>query len=437
MPGGRLAGNVVRFGRVLRAAGLPAGPARVLDALRAIEAVGFERREDFHAALSAVFVERREQQAVFDQAFDVFWRNPQLLERMMQLLLPQVHGRTPANREQPASPRVMDALLPARNEAAAPDARERIELDAAQTFSAREQLRAADFEAMTAEEWRAARRMLAGLRLPLRELPTRRARPDAAGSRIDFRATLRAMQRGHPDTIVLRRRAPGRRPPALVVLCDISGSMSRYSRMFLHFLHAIMSDRQRVSAFVFGTALTDITRCLRHRDVDVAVASAAKTALDWSGGTRIGACLAAFNRRWARRLLGQGAVVLLVTDGLDRDAADGVAAAMERLHKSCRRLIWLNPLLRYEGFEAKPAGIRAMLPHVDDFLPVHNLASLEALGQALSSLPPFPAPPRAHALATDTGMAAPGSGQPHALRPQPAMARHPPFPPRFPRMEPH
>ena len=169
-----------------------------------------------------------------------------------------------------------------------------------------------------------------------------------------------------------------------MVLCDISGSMNPYSRMFLHFLHAITNDRDRVAVFVFGTRLTNITRQLRHRDVDVAMARVADAIKDWSGGTRIGWCLREFNWRWGRRVLGQNACLMLVSDGLDREAGEGLGEEMQRLHKSCKQFIWLNPLLRYDRFEARPAGVRAMLPHVDRFLPVHNLKSLVELAHALS-----------------------------------------------------
>jgi uncharacterized protein with von Willebrand factor type A (vWA) domain len=185
----------------------------------------------------------------------------------------------------------------------------------------------------------------------------------------------------------LSRRTRRKVPPPLVVLCDISGSMDRYARMLLQFLHAIANDRHRVHVLTFGTQLTNITRHLKHRDVDVALAKVTEAVADWSGGTRIGASLATFNRRWSRRLLGQNAVVLLISDGLDADAGAGLGFEIERLAKSCARLVWLNPLLRYAGFEARPAGIRAMLPHVDDFLPVHNLQSLTDLAAALSLAP--------------------------------------------------
>jgi len=246
-----------------------------------------------------------------------------------------------------------------------------------------ERLQRRDFETMTSEELEQAKRLIAGLRLPIPQIQTRRLHPDAHGRRVDLRATLRASLRGNADIIALRRRSYRRRHPPLVVLCDVSGSMSRYSRMFLHFLHAITSDRDRVHSFVFGTRLTNISRQLRHRDVDIALGAISESVKDWSGGTRIGATLKEFNQRWSRRVLGQNAVVMLISDGLDRDAGEDLTEQIERLHKSCHQLIWLNPLLRFEDFEPRAAGVRLMLPHVDAFLPAHNIDSLTDLARSL------------------------------------------------------
>jgi uncharacterized protein with von Willebrand factor type A (vWA) domain len=374
----------MHFARVLRGAGLPIGPDRVLDAVRALEVAGVERREDFYWTLASVFLARREQFEIYDQAFHIFWRDPQLLERVMAMFLPQVYGRQAREEQQPASSRVAEALHPRQKPREEPLAQQpETQLDATLSFSSREVLQHADFETMTAEEFSQAKRLIAKLRLPIPEIRTRRFDSDPHGTRVDLRATLRASLRSGGGFIPLKRRSPETRHPPLVVLCDVSGSMSRYSRMFLHFLHAITNDRDRVASFVFGTRLTNITRHLRHRDVDVAMSGVADAIADWSGGTRIGNCLAEFNLRWSRRVLGQNAVVLLISDGLDGDVGEGLARQMERLHKSCRKLIWLNPLLRYEGFEARPAGVRAMLPHVDEFLPVHNVASLFDLARAL------------------------------------------------------
>ncbi|MGD9742843.1 MAG: VWA domain-containing protein [Dongiaceae bacterium] len=383
----RLADNLTYFARTLRAAGLPIGPGRVIDALKAVEAVGVGTRDDLYWTLHAVFVNRREQQPIFDQAFHIFWRNPQLLQKMLMAMLPSIDagGATEEERE-PMLRRLAEAFSSERDGAG--DGREseeeEIEFDAAMTYSARELLQKTDFESLSNAEIEAAKRMIAAMRLPIMTVRTRRYATDRNGRRIDLRATMRAQLRSG-GAIPLRYRKPRRRHPPLVVLCDISGSMSRYSRLLLHFMHAITNDRDRVHSFLFGTRLTNITRHLRQRDVDLALARVATKVEDWSGGTRIGACLAEFNAHWSRRVLGQGAVVLLITDGLDREGGEGLDREMERLHKSCRRLIWLNPLLRFEGYEPKAQGARAILPHVDDFRTVHNLDSLDALGRVLSS----------------------------------------------------
>ncbi|QEX16996.1 VWA domain-containing protein [Hypericibacter terrae] len=383
----RLAENVMFFARTLRAAGLPIGPGRVIDALRAIEAVGIGTREDLYWTLHAVFVNRRDQQPLYDQAFHIFWRNPQLLEKMLQTMLPSIAvPRDEPEKGEEMLRRLAEALAGRQIERPGEEPEEKVEFDAAMTFSARELLQGMDFEKMSNAEMDEARRMIAAMRLPIMQLPTRRFFPDRHGRRVDIRATLRASLRGG-GTILLQYKRKRRRHPPLVVLCDISGSMSRYSRMMLHFMHAITNDRDRVHCFLFGTRLNNITRALRQRDVDVALAKVAAKVEDWSGGTRIGGCIAEFNAVWSRRVLGQGAVVLLITDGLDREGAHGLADEMERLHKSCRRLIWLNPLLRFEGYEPKAQGAQAILPHVDDFRPVHNLESIAELGAVLSRQP--------------------------------------------------
>jgi len=384
-PRGFLAENVLHFVRLLRAAGLPVGPAKVIDALAAVEAVGVGNRTDFREALCAVLVSRREHLELFEQAFDLFWKNPKLLEKMIAVLLPRVHGRTG---EQDQAPDVLARLAEAMVKPRPPaDDREseEIEVDATASFSPREVLQKKDFATMTIAELREVKTMLARLKLPLPEKPQRRTRAARQGHRIDLRATLRGMTGAARDVAPLAYRARIRRPPPLVVLCDISGSMDRYARMLLHFLHGITNDRHRVSTLVFGTRLTNITRHLRHKDVDVALARVAASVDDWAGGTRIGACMRDFNHRWSRRLLGQNAVVLLISDGLDADGGEGLAFEIERIAKSAARVVWLNPLLRYAGFEARPAGVRAILPHVDDFLPVHNVASLRDLSAALAS----------------------------------------------------
>ena len=383
-PDGRLASNIVHFARTLRTAGLRVGPGQVLRAIEAVEAAGLRKRDDFYWTLHSVFVNRRDQREIFDQAFHVYWRNPRLLEKMMEMLLPSIGVPASADDQKQLSRRLQDALQPGKGEAPEPENDEppEVEVEATFTVSDREVLQTRDFEQMSQAEIDEALRAIARLRLPVPMRRTRRHRVSKRGARIDLRASLRRALKAE-GMIELRRREPRLRPPPLVILCDISGSMARYSRMFLHFMHAITNDRDRVSCFTFGTRLSNISRALRNKDVDVALQKASAQVEDWSGGTRIGQSLHEFNNKWSRRVLGQGAVVLLITDGLDREGAAGLTEEMERLHKSCARLIWLNPLLRYGGYEPKSQGNKAMLPHVDEFRPVHNLESLAGLITAL------------------------------------------------------
>ncbi len=373
----------MHFARLLRATGLPVGPHKVLGALKALQTAGVDRRDDFYWTLASVFIDRREQFEMFDQAFHIFWRDPKLLERAMAMMMPAIQGRMEEDGTPPPN-RLAEALMPKKQSEDQRSEEDEVVLDASFTASEREVLQRADFETMTNAELAAAKKIISQLRLPIPEVRTRRLHADPRGDRVDLRATMRASLRSGGEILQLPRRAQTLHHPPLVVLCDVSGSMNRYSRMFLHFLHAITNDRDRVHAFVFGTRLTNITRQLRHRDVDVAMNAVADTVADWSGGTRIGASIHDFNQRWSRRVLGQNAVILLISDGLDRDLGRELGKEMDRLHKSCHRLLWLNPLLRYRDFEARPAGIRAMLPHVDVFMSAHNIDSLIELGAVLN-----------------------------------------------------
>jgi uncharacterized protein with von Willebrand factor type A (vWA) domain len=379
---GRLAENILYFARTLRAAGIPVGPGAVLDALTAVETARVGTREDFYWTLHAVFVKRHEHSELFDQAFRIFFRRRAYLERLLALTMPQIHA--PASEAQkPALQRVQDALFGGLDREAD---RERTdeEIDARFTVSDREVLQKKDFAQMTAAEIAAAKEAIKTLVLPLDERRTRRLAPHPHGHLVDIRRTLRASMKGGGAFIDLRYIGRKTKPPPIVALLDISGSMSQYTRLLLHFLHALTSARKRVTTFLFGTRLTNVTRALRERDPDEALALCSATVLDWSGGTRIATSLHAFNKLWGRRVLGEGAIVLLITDGLERDGDDTLAFEMDRLHRSCRRLIWLNPLLRFERFEAKARGIRIMLPHVDEFRAIHNLESMAELARVLS-----------------------------------------------------
>jgi len=383
-PEGRLAENIVYFARALRAAGMPVGPGSILDALEALNVARVGARDDFYWTLHAVFVKRHEHTILFDQAFRIFFRKRGYIEKLIASMIPQTLEPA-AKSSAPGAQRIQEALFSGLNERAQDESE--IEVDARLTISDREVLQKKDFAQMTAAEIAAAKDAIARLTLPLDEVRTRRLTQNRRGHLIDIRRTLRASMKAGGAVIDLKYLGPRVKEPPIVALLDISGSMSEYTRLFLHFLHAVTDARKRVTTFLFGTRLTNVTRAIRQRDPDEALAACSANVADWSGGTRIASSLHVFNKQWARRVLGQGAVVLLITDGLERDPDDTLAFEIDRLHRSCKRLIWLNPLLRFHAFEARAKGVQTMLPHVDELRPIHNLDSMKELVRALSGVP--------------------------------------------------
>ena len=384
-PRGRLADNIAWFARALRRAGLKIGPAATLQAIEAVKVAGLSSREDFYWTLHANLVTRHEDTLVFDEAFRLFWRSRELVEKMIAMFSPKAPPRQEEREKRAGEKRASDALFEGQDEHITKQEKPELDIDASLTVSGQEVFRDKDFAQMSAAEIARAKRAIAELRLPEDRIRTRRFRLDPRGRQIDPRATLRAAMRSGGDLVLPKYRSPRIVHPPLVVIADISGSMSQYSRIFLHFLHAISEKRRHVHAFLFGTRLTNVTRQLRRKDPDEALADCADAVKDWSGGTRIAEALHAFNRDWSRRVLGQGAVVLLITDGLERDSDEDLGHEMERLHMSCRRLVWLNPLLRYEAFSARARGVRTMLAHVDEFRPVHSLDAMADLCLALGA----------------------------------------------------
>ena len=384
LPDTALADHIITFGRVLRRAGLDVGTGQLMDALRAVKHTGVRRRDDVYQALYSVFVQRQAQVGVFDQAFHLFWRAPSELGDLLQMMLPSID--VPPDPNQPKQ-RVQDAL---QEDAPTPPKpaphREMEEVELVATYSATEVLKHKDFAEFTAAEIEAAKAFLLQMRWPVEPQRVRRRSPRAPGQQLDVRRTIRQSLRRQGEMMEIKHQGPKQKPRPIVVLCDISGSMEPYARMLLHFMHAVTGGMQRVECFVFGTRLTRITRYLHRRDVDEAVANVSDTVNDWSGGTRIGEAIKKFNYDWLRRTLRSGGVVLIISDGCDRGDIDLLRVEMDRLARNAHRIIWLNPLLGYERYEPLTRGMVAALPYIDDFLPVHNLASLEELGLLLTEV---------------------------------------------------
>lgn len=389
---GRFADNVVHFGRVLRRAGLKIGPGAIKDAIQSVDAIGVGSRDEFRTALFCNFVKRHEDKVVFDEAFDIFWRVRDFEGKLIQMLSRMTPDIGDKDKPRAAASRVSQALQaerPRREEEL-----DEIEIDSRLSVSGREVLRKLDFAQMSAAELAAARRELGRIVMPMDKVATRRFESATRPGRVDPHATLRSAMRTGGELILPKWRRRREIHPPLVIIADISGSMSQYTRIFLHFMHVLTERRRRVHTFLFGTRLTNVTRAMRHRDPDEAIAICSESVKDWSGGTQIGETLRVFNRVWSRRVLAQGAVVLLITDGLERDDAELLGHETDRLHRSCRRLIWLNPLLRFDGFEPKARGVRAMLPHVDELRAVHNLVAIGDLARALAAGRSHDADPR-------------------------------------------
>lgn len=377
-----LARNVTHFTRLLRDAGFGLSPAHAVDALEALRHIDIGARAEVRAALAALMLSGPDQRPLFDAAFELFWRDPDWEGKLRAMLLPRVDAGAPPPKR---SNRLADALA-AREPTAAktnPPMREE-RFTAPLTFSDRERLASRDFETLSADEWRALQHLVRTRRTHLAMQRTRRLRAATAGTHADLRASARLAVRQHGEWLRWKYRKHAERKPPVVLLLDISGSMSQYSRAVLYFCHALMQSRERMHVFLFGTRLTNVTRALRERDPDDAVNLIAEQVRDWAGGTRIGAALATFNRQWARRTLSGRATVLFVSDGIDLEHIDVLEQEMARLRRFAHRIVWLNPLLRYAEFAPQARGIQAILPHVDALRPAHNLDSLLALETLLA-----------------------------------------------------
>ena len=385
--GEKLSDNVLYFARVLRSAGIPIGSGRILEAIKAISKIGLADKSIFYWALHSVFVHKNEHREIFDQAFKLFWKNPRLLEKMMTLALPRLNTGTPETSDSDINRRVQEAFNTdniSEDNYVDASAEDELEFDAVMTYSESELLQGMDFEQMSSAEINKAKQVIAQMNLSIPQVKSRRFKSSSLRRKIDLRQSLKGANKFCGEYIPLRYKSRKDKNPPIIAICDVSGSMSRYSRMLLHFMHVLTSLRNDVHTFLFGTRLTNVTRFLRFKDVDEALAATSSAVEDWSGGTRIGDCLKEFNFNWARRVLGPGAIVLFITDGLDRGGGIGLSKQIKLIQKSSKRLIWLNPLLRYEEFAPKPTGVKAILPYVDEFRPIHSLESMDQLVNALS-----------------------------------------------------
>ena len=385
--GEKLSENVLYFARVLRSAGIPIGSGRILEAIKAINKIGLADKSIFYWALHSVFVHKNEHREIFDQTFKIFWKNPRLLEKMMQLALPRLNTGTPETSDADINRRVQEAFNTdniSEDNYVDASTEDELEFDAVMTYSESELLQGMDFEQMSSDEINKAKKVIAQMNLSIPQVKSRRFKSSSLRRKIDLRQSLKGANKFCGEYIPLRYKSRKDKNPPIIAICDVSGSMSRYSRMLLHFMHVLTTLRNDVHTFLFGTRLTNVTRFLRFKDVDEALAATSSAVEDWSGGTRIGDCLREFNFNWSRRVLGPGAIVLFITDGLDRGGGIGLSKQIKLIQKSSKRLIWLNPLLRYEEFAPKPTGVKAILPHVDEFRPIHSLESMDQLVNALS-----------------------------------------------------
>lgn len=382
---GQFLHNFLIFGRLLRGLGIDVNPGRMIDLVQAFDLIEIGRKEDFYHATRSLLVHKREDIPLFDQAFELFWRKP--VEGLAELDLASLIKRKPDGPHFIPPPLKLAGEEPQKEgDRGASPSEERLVIEVTQTYSTREVLRAKDFADLSRDELEAVKNLMGQLTVRLGERRTRRRRP-GNGHSLDLRRTLRNSYKYGGELLIWARREQKFKPRPLVIIADISGSMERYTRLLLHFIYGLaQSLHQPVEAFVFSTRLTRITRQLQSRDIDQALKGVSQVVHDWAGGTRTGESLKDFNFSWGRRVLGRGAVVLIISDGWDRGDMALLEREIARLQRSCYRLVWLNPLLGSPAYEPLTRGMQTALPYTDDFLPVHNLASLEDLASHLAAL---------------------------------------------------
>ncbi|HEX2546035.1 MAG TPA: VWA domain-containing protein [Ramlibacter sp.] len=381
---GKFADNIAGFGRALRRAGLRVDSARIALAQQAAQLVGLARKDDLAAAMESVLVSREQEREVFRELFDAYFRDPEMAHKLLAQMLPSTQGQAEKSKRRP---RVSDALAPQKRFGDAerkPD--KEIDVDAAMTASELQRLRHADFNALSAGEYHLVERLARDIALPVPQVEMRRMRPGTRGTRMHWSRSLRHAAHTGGELLVLRRMQRSREPLPLLVLVDVSGSMERYARLLLAFLHTATRAHRRRDVFAFGTHLTDLTPAFRLGDTDAMLAAASTAIEDFAGGTRLGESLATLRKHHARRLVGRRSLVLVISDGLDTGEPDELSRELDWLTHRCRRLLWLNPLLRYDGYAPLARGAAVLHRHAHAMLAVHNLARLRDLAASLSAL---------------------------------------------------
>lgn len=383
---GKLADNIAGFGRALRRAGVRVDSSRIALATDAAMAVGLERKQDVSAAMESVLVSREQDRLVFRELFDTYFRNPEIAQKLLSQLLPSAEGKAEPSQRRP---RVREALSPQKtwgHQAKPKEEDQKVEFDAAMTASALDRLRHADFNALSGTEYRLVERLARDIRLPLPTYAARRTEPGPGGVRPHWQRAMRRAVRHGGELMELPRLQRRQQPLPLMVLVDVSGSMERYTRLLLAFLHAATRHHRRRDVFAFGTRLTDLSPAFRQADTDLMLAHASAAIEDFAGGTQLGASLQTLKQQHARRLVGRRTLVLIVTDGLDTGEPRALGEALDWLRHRCGRLLWLNPLLRFDGYAPLARGAAELHTHAHGMLAVHNLSSLEDLAGSIAAL---------------------------------------------------
>ena len=375
--------NVIFFARLLRASGISLSSDSILEAIESIKLVGIENKKSFFYALQTCLIKRPEDMKIFAQAFSLFWQNPKFRDRIRELLLPQTRMQGAEEEKEELAKRIQDTLSTPENSKSRVVEEETLLIDTSGTASDNQLFKDKDFEMMSKDELQMASQSIKELLIKIPRRPFRRSENSSLGKQVSTRESLREAKRHFGSVLPkLVKKKEVSRP--VIVLLDISGSMENYSRMMIHFVHNLMQRHKKVHAFLFGTKLTNISFQIKNKDIDVALKEISKATNDWAGGTRIRDSIFTFNKKWIRRVSSSNSIVFLITDGLDRDHSTDLFNQMERLQKSCYKLVWLNPLLRFKDFLPKSISIKRILLNVDAFLPIHSIESMQNLTSLIS-----------------------------------------------------